>query len=425
MNIFIVTLGSRGDVQPYVALGQGLKAAGHTVTLCTSSTFETFITDHGLQYGYMNDALMKLMDTAEGRDAMENSNGTLGLVRTYIKLMRESQALNKDLMLDSWQAAQAAQPDLVIYHPKALGGVHIAEKLGVPALLALPVPVSVPTGDFPAVGVPSLKLGPGYNRMSYQLINMGYRSYAGIVNEFRQQLGLSPFPRSAGILNTANGAPITVLHGFSQHVLPRPADWPQEAHVTGYWFLDSESGWEPSAALQTFLEAGPPPVYVGFGSMAGQNPQRLAQIVVEALQQAGVRGVVASGWGGLQASDLPDSIFSLDQAPHNWLFPRMAAVVHHGGAGTTAAGLRAGRPTLIVPFLGDQPFWGERVHTLKVGCQPIPQKKLTVEKLATALRELTSAPLIQRHAEALGERIRAEDGIAEAVAIIEQIGARA
>lgn len=422
MNIFILTLGSRGDVQPYVALGRGLQAAGHTVTVCTSSTFESFITEHGLRYGYMNDALMKLLDTAEGRDAIENSSGTLGLISTYVKLMRESQSLNKGLMVDSWQSAQEARPDLVIYHPKALGGVHIAEKLGVPVILAMPVPVTVPTADFPAVGVPLLNLGGGYNRMSYGLINFGYRSYAGIVNEFRQeQLGLPAFPRSSGILQTASGDPIPVLHGFSEHVVPRPTDWPAHVHVTGYWLLDSDAGWQPPAELRAFLEAGPPPVYVGFGSMAGRNPQRLASIVVEALAQADLRGIIASGWGGLSADDLPDTILSLESAPHDWLFPQMAAVVHHGGAGTTAAGLRAGKPTIVVPFLGDQPFWGARVHALGVGSKPIPQKRLTVETLTAALREVTTDPAIQANAATLGEQIRAEDGVAQAIAAIERL----
>ncbi|NEO00729.1 MAG: glycosyltransferase family 1 protein, partial [Moorea sp. SIO3I7] len=171
------------------------------------------------------------------------------------------------------------------------------------------------------------------------------------------------------------------------------------------------------------LDAGNPPVYVGFGSMAGRDPQRLTEIVIEGLQQANVRGIIATGWGGLAVDDLPDSIFKIDSAPHDWLFPRMAAVVHHGGAGTTAAGLRAGRPTIICPFFVDQPFWGDRVHALGVGSKPIPQKTLTAEKLATAIREVTTNQTIRQNAEALGKQIRDEDGIANAIAIIEsQLG---
>jgi sterol 3beta-glucosyltransferase len=175
--------------------------------------------------------------------------------------------------------------------------------------------------------------------------------------------------------------------------------------------------------LQAFLEAGDPPVYVGFGSMVNRNPQRLAMLVVAALQQAKVRGIVATGWGGLQADKLPDTIFKLEQAPHDWLFPRMAAVVHHGGAGTTAAGLRAGKPTLICPFMGDQPFWGSRVQALGVGPAAIPQKKLSAASLAEALRTVTSDGAMGEKARQLGEQIRQEDGVANAIALLEGAGA--
>lgn len=210
-----------------------------------------------------------------------------------------------------------------------------------------------------------------------------------------------------------------MLHYYSLHVVPRPHDWPRNAHVTGYWFLDRLDEWKPSAELQAFLDEGEAPVYVGFGSMAGRNPQRVANIVIEALQQAKVRGIIATGWGGLEVNDVPDTILHIDQAPHEWLFPRMSAVVHHGGAGTTAAGLRAGRPTVVCPFMGDQPFWGNRVHVLGVGPKPIPQKKLTVKKLANALRAVTSNVAMRKRAESLGDQIRHEDGISNAIAIIE------
>jgi sterol 3beta-glucosyltransferase len=191
--------------------------------------------------------------------------------------------------------------------------------------------------------------------------------------------------------------------------------------MTGYWFLNRTEDWAPPPELEAFLDAGPPPVYVGFGSMAGRNPERLANIVIEALQKAAVRGIIATGWGGLKARDLPETILQIEQVPHEWLFPRVAAVIHHGGAGTTAAGLRAGKPATIVPFFGDQPFWGQRLHELGVGADPIPQKKLTVEKLVSALNDVLSTPEMARNAEILGEKIRREDGIANAVGLIEKI----
>jgi sterol 3beta-glucosyltransferase len=427
MNIFIVTAGSRGDVQPYVALGQGLQAAGHTVTLCTCASFEPFVTAHGLAYGYMNDGFLKLVDSEAGRETMEGGGSTFGLVKSMFSLMKEAKALNREMLKDAWQAAQTAQPDVVIFHPKALAGTHIAEKLGVPAVLALPVPVIVPTREFAAIGFPNLKLGGGYNRFSYTILHMGYHQYDDVVNEFRQEtLGLGKYPRSTSPIQMPDGTPIPVLHAYSQTVWPRPQDWPPSAYVTGYWFLEREDGWQPAPELEAFLEAGEPPVYVGFGSMAGRDPQRLAGIVIDALQQAGVRGLIVTGWGGLDtggqpAGGLPDTIFKIDQVPHDWLFPRVAAVVHHGGAGTTAAGLRAGRPTVICPFLIDQPLWGARVHALGAGPQPIPQKKLTPEKLAQAIREAVDSLAIRQNAAELGEKIRGEDGLANAIAIIEKL----
>ncbi len=426
MNILIVTLGSRGDVQPYVALGKGLQAAGHTVTVCTAASFETFITGHGLHYGYLNNELLDLMDTAEGRAAMEEAVGVFGSVKTMIKLAKDSNRIYRQILKETWAAAQTAEPDLIIYHPKAFGVPHIAEKLGVPAILTASVPMIVPTADMPPIGIPAMKLGGGYNKLGYKLVNMGYSSCRGMINTFRAEtLGLGKLPRSQDVLAEVAGQPVPVLHAYSQHMIPRPHDWPDYAYVNGFWFLDQANDWQPPAELQAFLDAGEPPVYVGFGSMAGRNPQRLANIVIDALRQANVRGIIATGWGGLQAGALPETIFQIDQAPHDWLFPRVAAVVHHGGAGTTAAGLRAGRPTVICSFMGDQPFWGQRVYELGVGSQHIPQKQLTAQKLAAAIREVTTKPAIRQNAEALGANIRAEDGVANTVALIESMGIRA
>jgi sterol 3beta-glucosyltransferase len=329
--------------------------------------------------------------------------------------------MQQSLLQDCWDAARESSPDLIIFHPKAYGGPHFAEKIGVPSIMALPIPMIVPTAEHPHMGFPDWKLGGWYNRMTYSFVNglMGL-SAGKHVNAWREAHGLSPQKRF-DILHTTDGKDIPVLHGFSRHVVPQPSDWPKTASTTGYWFLDESDGWSPPAELEAFLEAGPPPVYVGFGSMAGRDPRRLTEAVISALQQAGVRGILATGWGGLKAGVLPKAILQIDQIPHAWLFPRMAALVHHGGAGTTAAALRAGRPSVFVPFFGDQHFWGWRVHTLGAGSQPIPQKKLTVEKLATAIEDVTSNPAIRSKAEDLGGKIRSEDGIGNAVKVIERI----
>jgi sterol 3beta-glucosyltransferase len=198
-------------------------------------------------------------------------------------------------------------------------------------------------------------------------------------------------------------------------VLPKPPEWGDWIHITGYWFLDHPPEWRPSAGLVDFLRSGPPPVYVGFGSMNNRNPEEVTGLALKALARARQRGLLLTGWGGLSQSDLPDDVFKIETIPHDWLFPQMAAVVHHGGIGTLAAGLRAGVPSIVVPYFSDQPFWGQRVAALGVGPPPIPRQSLTAGHLAAAIQLAVGDPGIRARAAALGEKIRAENGVARAV----------
>jgi sterol 3beta-glucosyltransferase len=213
---------------------------------------------------------------------------------------------------------------------------------------------------------------------------------------------------------------VPVLYGYSAQVLPHPEDWDVSQHVTGYWFLEPPTAWEPPKDLVHFLNAGPPPVYIGFGSMSSKKSEATADLVLQALARTGLRGVMYAGWGGLKKEQLPETVFMSDSIPHTWLFPRMAAVVHHGGVGTTAAGLAAGIPSIITPFFADQPFWGKQVYELGVGPKPIPHKRLTVDKLTEALDRVITDIEMRKKAATLGECIRAENGIVKAVNIIEQ-----
>jgi UDP:flavonoid glycosyltransferase YjiC (YdhE family) len=215
-----------------------------------------------------------------------------------------------------------------------------------------------------------------------------------------------------------------VLYGYSPAVIPKPPDWGEDTHVTGYWFLDPVEAWTPPAALVEFLEAGPPPVFVGFGSMSSRKPEETTALIVDALDRAGQRAILLSGWGGLEGARVPDTVFVVDAVPYSWLFPRVAAVVHHGGAGTTSAGLRAGVPSLVIPFFGDQPFWGRRVAALGVGPEPVPRRRLTAERLARALREAVTDEGMRQRAAELGARIRTEDGVGRAVAVLETLERR-
>jgi sterol 3beta-glucosyltransferase len=211
------------------------------------------------------------------------------------------------------------------------------------------------------------------------------------------------------------------LNGYSAYVAPRPADWPPSQYITGFWFLDEETQWQPPDDVRAFIAAWPAPVYVGFGSATGSDAQRLTQMIVDALRQTGQRGIIAQGWAGLHASDLPGSIYQLTSAPHSWLFPRVAGVVHHGGAGTTAAGLRAGVPSFLIPHFADQPYWARRVNELGVGPMPVSRNKLTVQALAHGIEQMVNDNEMRARAAVLGQKIRAEDGVAKAVSLIDQL----
>jgi sterol 3beta-glucosyltransferase len=304
-----------------------------------------------------------------------------------------------------------------------MGSLHVAEKMNIPAILSLPLPFYTPTREFPVPFMSGIHLGRWFNRFSYRLMGLSNGLHASNIKDFRvKTLGLPPVRRFSDLLVRSDGSPVPVIYPYSQHLLPVPKDFPPHVHVTGYWFLDHSADWQPEPELLRFLEAGPPPIYVGFGSMGGNGGQKRATIALEALQQSGQRGLLASGWGGLKSFDLPSDVFMLDTVPHAWLFPRVAAVVHHGGAGTTAAGLRAGKPTVVCPFLGDQPFWGDLVYQRGVGPKPIPQSRLTTDRLAKAITTAVKDDTIKQNAEGLGEKIRAEDGVTRAVEIIGVIG---
>jgi len=423
MKIFINTFGSRGDVQPFIVLGKALKAKGHAVMICTSSRFEADITKNGLEYGYVTNDALALLDADKA--IFEDSLGIVGMAKIFFKLIKIAKPLNKKMVQNAWVAAKGFKPDLVIYHAKALGGVSIAEKFKVPAIMISLIPMLAPTAEFPLFALPKLGLGGWYNRLTYKLIPLGYKSYLKDLNDVRvNEMGLEKLPKHTGITAMPDGSLVPNIHAISPSVLSKPKDWPSIHTVSGYLIEQQDEQWAASLALRAFLAGGEPPIYVGFGSMSGSNPERLTKMIVEALAQANVRGIIATGWGGLEALDLPENILTIDSAPHAWLFPQVAAVVHHGGAGTTAAGLQAGRPTIICPFFGDQPFWADQVVKLGVGIKVTSQKKLGAEELAEAIRNVTTDIKIREAAAVLGKKIQSEDGVFNAINIIEEIMAK-
>jgi sterol 3beta-glucosyltransferase len=422
MKIVILTVGTRGDVQPFVALGQALLRAGHEVTIATHAAFAPLIEAHGLRQAFINDDLVQLTNSDQGRAMMESGSGLVNDAKRALAATGQFASIYRRMLVEEWESAQGAE--LLIYHPQAVGGYHIAEALGIPGIMADLLPTFVPTSAFPSVTFPELPLGGVYNRLTYAVLPaMLWGMFGKVVREWREStLRIAPTPVHKDGLTRKDGRRVPVMLGFSPEIVPPPSDWPPTVMATGYWFLDHPDAWHPPDDLVAFLASGPPPVYVGFGSMAGRNPERAAKLVREALAASGARGIVASGWGGLTAATDSERVFYLREAPHDWLFPQMAAVVHHGGAGTTASGLRAGKPTIVCPFVADQPMWGRRLARLGVGPAPIPQKALTAEKLADAIRRVLADDDMRDRAADLGARIREEKGLENAVRFIEAHG---
>jgi sterol 3beta-glucosyltransferase len=419
MRILLLTLGTRGDVQPFIALGRELKKKGHLVTVCTSSSFAPFVEEHGLDYAYLNNDFVDLAKGHAGQRAMEE----WGSVRGKLRWMREAARLFKPIfrktLVEEWRAAQRAE--IIVYQPQAVGGFHIAEALGIPGIMADALPTWVPTGEFPNFAFPDLRLGGWFNRLSYRLLPvLTGVMYGSVVKQWRKEvLRLPPRSPLQSDFVRSDGQAVPILYSFSLNVVAPPADWPANLLVTGYWFLGEAENWRPPPDLLAFIEAGPPPVYAGFGSMRGRDPAMTTRIVLQALAESGQRGLLGTAWGGLEVERLPRDTYKIESAPFDWLFPRMAAVVHHGGAGTTAAALLAGKPSVICPFVADQPFWGRRVAALGAGPPPIPQRKLTASSLAAAIVQAVNDAGMKQRAAALREKILTEDGTGCAVKFIE------
>lgn len=424
MKVLILTHGTRGDVQPYAALALALKRAGHEAVPAAPAAMAGLAEPHGIVFAPVHDGPNTLIEDPDIRQAIESNYRGLRGKQVALQVMRRSKPLMAEVFTDMADVAvngAGRGADLVVHAP-GIPAQHVTERLGVPAVPAALQPVWVPTAAF-RNPVLSLPLPKALNRASYLPIKLMLRSFGGTADDLREhQLGL-PRRGRHDILRRPDGRPATVLHAFSRHLLPHDPggglDYPAWVHTTGFWFLPAPPGWRPSPELAAFLDAGPKPVYIGFGSMAGTDPARLGRIITEAIRLAGMRAVPASGWGGIQTADLPATVHLLDEAPHDWLLPRMAAIVHHGGSGTTGAALAAGRPQVICPFVADQPFWAARAHAAGVAMPPQPQRRLTPDALAAAIRQAATDAAMAAAADELGQRIRAENATVRAVTILE------
>jgi sterol 3beta-glucosyltransferase len=417
MKAFVLAFGTRGDVQPFVALGHALSEAGHEVLVAGPACYESLAAADGVPFAPVDDQWNRLTDEPQIQEALATNYRGLTAKRTAIEVVRRTRQYIATV-LDDITAAVPAQTDVIVHHTM-LPGQHLAEALRVPSVPVALQPIWVPTGAVPCPMWAPPWLPRSFNRLSYRPAALAPQMLLGAVGKhWRARLGLKPRRGSGDPFRRPDGGPAFILQAFSRHVLPQPADWPGYAPVTGYWTLAGKDQ-DPSPTLERFLDSGAPPIYVGFGSMRGQNPEAIGEMVQQMVEATGQRAVVATGAGGIaMAGSNTDSVHVVDEAPHGWLFPRTAAIIHHGGAGTTAAALLAGRPQVICPFTGDQPFWSKRMRSIGVAPEPIPQRRITAERLIEAVQATRSDTTMPRRAAEVGELVRSEGGTHRAVELL-------
>lgn len=415
MHITVLALGSYGDILPVAALGRELRAAGHRVRFATFENFEEMVTRHGLDFHPIRGDAQAILSAGAGVALAESGRNPIRMAMT---VLRSFGALAKSYARDL-SSPDLWKTDLIINQlPGGLYGFDLAEKLDIPMFTAAVIPLAR-TSSFPMLAFPTLFAPlPGYNSLTYRIAEqIVWQWFRPTINRWRvETLGL-PKQSFGGYFRALGTSRTPILNGFSPQVVPRPPDWGAHVHVTGYWFPEDER-WQPPDDLRQFIQAGSPPVFIGFGSMPVREPKRTTAIILEALKQSGLRAVLHAGWAGIGDYELTDRVFKIDYAPYGWLFPQMAGVVHHGGSGTTAFGLRSGVPSLIVPFLFDQYYWGARLHTLGVGPKPIPHRRLSAAGLGDALTRIASDISMRQRAAELGEKIREEAGIQKALEVL-------
>ena len=409
MRITMICIGSTGDVRPYIVLGRELKRRGHDVKIAAFDTFEQVVKKEGMRFHPISGDVRDFMATIMSKGA----NGV-----TFLRQVRNSLVDIIDPFLEDLEAACDDAEALIatffgqIFH-------SLAEVRHIPYIQTHYYPMDR-NKTAPIAAAPGQRVGKAWNNVTYPLgyllISLLEKYY---LSDWRKARGMTPRKLKAQPDYMLNGHVVPVLYAMSPLLMPRPVDWAENIHMTGFW-LDDQSAvdYVPDPDLQAFLDAGEPPVYIGFGSMVSDDMGETLNIVLEAVRRSGVRAILAKGWGGMDIPETPD-VFVAGFVPHDWLFTKVKAVVHHGGAGTTAAGILAGKPTLVIPFGGDQPFWGNRVRQLGVGPNPISRERLTVRKLTNALIKLVETKSYEVAAEELGSRLKTEDGDVLAVDVIE------
>lgn len=404
MKIAILTLGTRGDVQPYAVLGQALQKRGHDVVLSTAKNFEKLVSSYGLRFVPVEIDFQELIESDDAKKIIKNPFRMKKYLRDTI-FPKMSDAFQTFYQL-------AAENDKVLFHVKTLCD-YFADRFPGKMIKADVVPASEPTSNFPNPVFSALGLPAFMNKFTYRLTELGLKMWKQPILAIREKAGLSSAFIKPSLLS---------LYGISEYVLPKPDDYPSNSYFTGFWFDESQEALDND--LLQFLQAGEPPLLITFGSMPFENKVGLTNLIRSIVTQQKIRVLVIKGWGLNDTKELEnmEGVKVIHAAPHNVLLPYVKAVVHHGGIGTTAACLQAGKPMFICPILypfGDQLFWGNIVHQNGWGVKPVPLKKLTEKVFNEKVRELFNTSSLYVSAEKIGCRLKEEDGITNAIHFIE------
>ncbi|KAJ5597984.1 hypothetical protein N7537_008068 [Penicillium hordei] len=417
LNIVIQVVGSRGDVQPFIALGTELQRYGHRVRLATHDMFGNFVRDSGLEFYPIGGNPAELMAY------MVKNPGLIPSMRSLVAgEIQKKRDMVEEMLGKFWDSCLQKDPvtrepfvaDAIIANPPSFAHIHCAQALGVPVHLMFTMPWSSTTAfPHPLANLTNVRGDVGIaNYISYDVVEwMTWQGLGDIINKWRKSIDLEEVAMFDGpMLTRALNIPFTYC--WSPALVPKPADWPSHIDVCGFFFRDTPEFLPPSDLVR-FLDAGPPPVYIGFGSIVLENPDKIVNTILDAVRATGIRAIISKGWSDLAGSASED-VYWIGECPHEWLFQHVSAVVHHGGAGTTACGLKNGKPTIIVPFFGDQPFWGEMVAKAGAGPRPIPHTEMTADLLAEGIRYCLSNEAVAAAA-SLAANMESERGVRAAV----------
>lgn len=415
MRIAVFTLGSRGDVQPYVALGKEAIKRGHSYIICTGKTFEEFIVSNGVEFSKADSDLMAMLKTDEGKMVFNNAIKHPLKVKKYLKDVVNP--LFRKTLDQFWKTAQEA--DIILYHPKAFGTPDIALSLKIPCVSMPPIPIIYPIEEFPNLAIsPTGNFGKKINKLTYSIMSKAESTSIREVNDFREKTLKLP-KRKAGIYTfNTEGKDIPIIYPISKLLFEDVKSFGEKVYLPGFFFLDEEK-LKISEEIKKFIEDGSAPIIVSFSSMPLKNPINFKNLLIEALIKTNNRAIVLTGESGMTFENSKE-ILAIKEAPHTLLFPYGKGIVHHGGVGTMAAALKSGKPQLIIPFSVDQPFWANRLYKNGNALKPLSEKTLTVEELSDRFIEMDDVNVIAKGKD-IQKYIENENGAEKAILYLEQI----